>query len=403
MTATNKPPCEMGAAKEKPHLLLLTHYYPAHRGGIEIVAGQLASQLAEHYAILWLAADCDPPPAIRGIACMPQRAWNKLEAKGLPWPIWKLQGWKNLRRAIVECDIVHIHDFIYPAHLIAMLLARRLKKPVVITQHIGDIDYRNPILRVILKGVNRTFGRWMLSRANQVVFISTRVKTSFEAYTLFPSPPLYWPNGVATQIFRPIDAVEQSMLRRAHGLNLAAPVILFVGRFVERKGLHLLQQMAALRPQWQWCFAGWGALDPNLWNLPNVRVWNGLEGASLASRYQLADLLILPSYGEGFPLVVQEALACGTATLIAEETASGGPKLPGSIIPIPHSPRCTNPDAWLNAIENCLISNNTEKRRRERAEEARLLWSWEQLAGNYQTLFEQLISSEQAQKITPAT
>ena len=401
MTATTKHSYEMDAAKEMPRLLLLTHYYPAHRGGIEIVAGQLATRLAEHYEIHWLAADCDPPPTIPEIKCEPQRAWNKLETKGLPWPIWTLQGWKNLRRAIVECDILHIHDFIYPAHLIGTLLAWRLKKPVVITQHIGDIEYRNPVLRIILKAVNRTFGRWMLNRANQVVFISARVKTSFEEYTHFFRPPLYWPNGVDTQIFRPVDPVAQTMLWRANGLDSATPVILFVGRFVERKGLRLLQQMAAARPEWQWCFAGWGPLDPTAWDLPNVRVWNGLQGTSLAPLYQLADLLILPSHGEGFPLVVQESLACGTPVVVSEETAAGGPTLPGSIIPIPYSPYDPSPDTWLLAIENRLESEKTEDRRRERAEQAKLLWSWEQLANNYRALFEQLICSKHASKTRP--
>src|SRR5574343_903655 len=70
------------AGKMKPRLLLLTHYYPAHRGGVEIVAGQLAFRLAEQYEILWLAADCDPAPVLPGIRCEPQGVWNKLETKG---------------------------------------------------------------------------------------------------------------------------------------------------------------------------------------------------------------------------------------------------------------------------------------------------------------------------------
>lgn len=380
-------------AAEKPRLLLLTHYYPAHRGGVEIVAEQLASRLAERYEILWLASNCDHPPAIPGLMCKPQRAWNWLETKGLPWPIWTLTGWRKLKRAIVECDIVHLHDFIYLPHLIAIPLARHYGKPVVVTQHIGDIEYRNRLLRVILKAVNRSFGRWMLGQANQVIFISPRVKASFEAYTHFSRPPLYWPNGVDTQIFRPVDQVAQTMLRCAHGLCPSKPAILFVGRFVERKGLALLQQMAAARPDWQWCFAGWGPLDPVAWDLPNVRVWHGLQGDRLAPLYQLADLLILPSHGEGFPLVVQESLACGTPVVVAEETAAGGPTMAGSIIPVPYSPLRPNPGVWLSAIETYLSCDDKTERRRQSAEDADRRWNWKRLADRYRELFGQLFSS----------
>ena len=380
------------ARQDKERLLLLTHYYPAHRGGVEIVAGELASRLAASHEVLWLAADCDPPPDISGVACRPQRAWNGLETKGLPWPIWSLQGWRNLKRAIAECDILHVHDFIYPANLAAVLLTRRFGKPVVITQHIGDIEYRSLLLRTILKTVNRTLGRLLLGKASQVVFISPRVKTAFETFTRFSAPPVYWPNGVDTQIFRPVAPVARTALRETHGLSTNKPVLLFVGRFVERKGLHFIQQMAQARPGWQWCFAGWGPIDPAGWNLPNVHIWKGLQGESLAALYRLADLLILPSHGEGFPLVVQEALACGTPAVVSEETAAGGPILPGCIIPVPLSPHSPDPAPWLSAIEASLNNKNKEDCRRECAEKADLLWNWAQLADRYGKLFEQLLS-----------
>lgn len=387
---------QTGTGKGNPPLrvLLLTHYFPAHRGGIEIVAGQLAARLLESCTIQWLAADCDPPPVLPGLICTPQRAWNGLEGKGLPWPLWTPSAWQTLRHALADCDIVHIHDFIYPAHLVALPLARHLGKPVVLTQHIGDIEYNSVVLRNILKGVNRSFGRWMLGHASQVVFISPRVQASFETYTRFSRPPLYWPNGVDTGTFRALPRKARLTLRQAYGLTPERPVLLFVGRFVERKGLHLLRRLAAARPGWQWCFAGWGPLDPRDWELPNVQVYTGLQGASLAPLYQLADLLVLPSHGEGFPLVVQESLACGTPAIISEETAAGGPEIPGCIVATPYMPQRLDPAIWLETITEALEADDFAERRQNCAEEACRRWSWDRLAENYRGLFERLLAQD---------
>jgi len=51
-------------------ITLVTHYYPAHRGGVERVAGQLAERLARAGVakIDWHASDCDAsPPAAPGL------------------------------------------------------------------------------------------------------------------------------------------------------------------------------------------------------------------------------------------------------------------------------------------------------------------------------------------------
>lgn len=379
------------APQHKPRILLLTHYYPAHRGGIEIVAGQLARRMSDHFSIRWLAADCDLPPEIPNVRCEPQPTWNQLEARGFPWPFWHWQGWKQLKMAIDECDLLHIHDFIYPAHLFSLYWAKRLGKPVVLTQHIGDIDYPNPMLRLLLRVINRTIGRWMMRKADQVVFISPRVKASFESFCRFAAFPRYWPNGVDSSVFFPVQENARNALREKHGLD-KRPAVLFVGRFTQRKGLDVLERAVKERPDWQWCFAGWGSIDPERWGSASVRVWRNCSGEDLAALYQLADCLVLPSYGEGFPLVVQEAMACGTPVVVSRETLEGIEGVSSFASPVERDPKNLDPDAWLVAIEKCISSSSAE-RRADCALLAKQLWDWEARATMYRNLFEQLLHS----------
>jgi glycosyltransferase involved in cell wall biosynthesis len=101
-----------------------------------------------------------------------------------------------------------------------------------------------------------------------------------------------------------------------------SPVALFVGRFVEKKGLQVLARMARQRPDIVWVLAGWGHLDPQAWGLPNVVVFSDLSEVGLAPLYQASDVFVLPSKGEGFPLVIQEALACGLSVVCSAEVAT---------------------------------------------------------------------------------
>ena len=309
-------------------LALVTHYYPAHRGGIEIVAAEIAKRLAASHGvdISWHASDCDVPPHIPGVTCVPARTCNAIERRtGIPYPLWSPGALRRVGKAARAADALHLHDCLYLPNLVAYAAARLARRPVLVTQHVGMVPYRNPALRALLFAAYRVLARVVLGGATRVVFVSDSVHRYFETFVTFKSPPALVPNGVERAVFHPVNDHRRQALRAELGVRGEAPLLLFVGRFVEKKGLPELHQLAARLPDAQWLFAGWGALDPERWALPNVRVLRGRTGAQLAPLYQAADLLVLPSSGEGFPLVVQEAMACGTPALVASETAAGCP------------------------------------------------------------------------------
>jgi glycosyltransferase involved in cell wall biosynthesis len=193
----------------------------------------------------------------------------------------------------------------------------------VLIQHIAGIPFVNPLLKRVMALANLIVTRPMLRAADQVVFISDTVRDAF-ATVVTKRPALLLFNGVDATIFRPAPAVRAEA-RAELGMTDARPLLLFVGRFVEKKGLAIIRRAAAARPDWQVVMAGHGPIDPVAWGLPNIRVLHDRSGASLASLYQAADMLILPSVGEGFPLVVQEAMACGLPVICGAETSRADP------------------------------------------------------------------------------
>ncbi|WP_158266289.1 glycosyltransferase family 4 protein [Allosphingosinicella deserti] len=307
-------------------LLSVTHFFGAHGGGIERVAEHLNREFTRlGHAPSWAASDADPAPDPSIADAVPMRCIDPLERlTGLPMPLPGPRALRSLWRAVREADGIIIHDSLYVTSIAAMMAARWVGKPVVLVQHIAEIPFRSPVLRAAMRIANTIVTRSMLRSADRVVFISATVRDAFRRWKTRRSPELIF-NGVDRAVFRP-DPDAGARARSALGLATGDRLMLFVGRFVEKKGLPVLAALAQTRPDLLFVLAGRGPIDPDAWGLPNVRVVRDRAGPSLAALYQAADLLLLPSIGEGYPLVVQEAMACGLPVLCGVESAKADPE-----------------------------------------------------------------------------
>jgi glycosyltransferase involved in cell wall biosynthesis len=362
-------------------VLVVTHYYPKHGGGIEIVAGELARRLVGRgVEIVWVASDESHPAEPDGVQRRPVSAWNITEQKlGFPYPLWSPLSLVQLERLVRECDVVHLHDSLYLGNVVAYLWARRHGKPVVVTQHVGPIPYKSPVLRGMLGLANRTLARLVLSGSHQAVFISPRVEHYFTELFSFKHAPLYLANGVDTQRFTPAGVAERQTLRERFGWQRERKVRLFVGRFVEKKGLPFLRELAAARPADLFVFIGHGTDDPAAWKLANVVSVGKLPQAAIVDYYRAADTLVLPSVGEGFPLVVQEAMACGLPALISSETMEGAPDAAEVI-----GSADLDIASWQAALDRL---DRLGEAQRDRVAEFARRWSWDQVAERFIELY----------------
>jgi glycosyltransferase involved in cell wall biosynthesis len=385
---------------------MATHYFASHQGGIEIVAGHLFEEFAAlQQNVTWIAADATPPPAATGtVRAVALPAFNLVEQRtGLPFPIPSPGALRRVRREVLASDVVIIHDCLYLTNIATYLFARLAGIPVLIIQHIGLVPYSNRVLSAMMRMANQLITQPLLRRAQQVAFISETTKRYFGRVP-FRVPPAVVFNGVDTNTFRPLEPTETlAALRAQLALPDDRPVVLFVGRFVEKKGLAILERMAARAPHLTWAFAGWGPLNPNCWHAPNVHVFTDLHGASLAKLYRASDLFVLPSTGEGFPLVIQEALACGLPVVCGDETAAADAALAPLLRGVALAPGDDDASALacLKVIDHLLAkqSNPGSRYSEERIDRRRFAlsrYSWRRAAERYLAMASSILPSNSA-------
>jgi glycosyltransferase involved in cell wall biosynthesis len=241
---------------------------------------------------------------------------------GLPMPVPGPSGMRALARAVRGSDAVVIHDALYVTSILAMVLAKVHRKRVILIQHIAGIPFTSRFLRLILKAANQIVTRPMLRAADVRVFISDTVRQELLGHKGPPSELLF--NGVDHEIFRPSSWPEG---RPRHHPDDARGTrqVLFVGRYVEKKGLAVLRALAISRPDLTFILAGSGRIRPAEWALPNVRDLGPQSSEAIADLYRAADLLLLPSVGEGYPLVIQEAMACGLPVICGSPSDRADP------------------------------------------------------------------------------
>lgn len=302
-------------------ILTVTHYQLPHWGGIELTAAALHARYPRlGHESVWLSSDLPPAAPIAGQVRVPASDLP-FRATGVAYPLWGPGASSTMRRWVEWCDVVNPHDCLYPGTLLALHWARRLRKPLVLTQHAGPWPfYRSRVLRGVQLGAYHSLGLAVHRRVRQAVFISRAVQEWFAARVAYPRRPCFIANGVDATLFAFGADDARRAARERLGLPADRRIALYVGRFLFMKGLPVLEQVARSMPDVLFVFIGAGPIDPAAWNLDNVRVVPMVPQAALREWYWAGDVLVLPSTGEGFPLTVAEAMVCGCPAIVSPET-----------------------------------------------------------------------------------
>lgn len=299
---------------------VVAHFYPPHVGGLEVVAQQVATGLAtrgHRVDVLTSAGEEQPGTTVeRGVRVTRLRAFDGLERHGVPFPVF---GPALLRRAWTlarRSDVVHLHDMLYLSSWVAALACRLLRTPYVVTQHVGMVEHPWRVVRVVQALVLRTVGSLVLRGADRVLPISP-VIDAWLRDRLPGARTTVLRNGVRSDLFFPAEHAERKALRDRLGLPTDAVLVLYVGRFVPKKGFDVVSGAAS--SEYVTVFVG-GKRPVDLPDSSDRVFLGELTPEDTAAVYRACDVFVCASVGEG-PMTPMEAVLSGCAVLVNRDPA----------------------------------------------------------------------------------
>ena len=307
-----------------PRVLHVAHHALPHIGGLEAVVEAETTGLAGRgwrVALLSSATGAVPGEherqSVRGVRI---RAWNGMESRfGVPFPVFSpllvTALWREVRRA----EVVHIHDPLYLSSWVAAFWCWVLRRPYVVHRHVGFVHHSSLVVRLVQAAVLATVARLVLERARVVLAIDEPIAQGLRETVTSPAVRVLG-NGVDTSRFRPPEPGERERLRRALGLPVEERLVLFVGRFVPKKGFPLVARAASDR--YRIVFVG-GERPPGL-DDPRLVFLGAVPPDKMPEIYRCADVFVVASVGE-CPLTVLEALSTGLPVVLNEDPALHSP------------------------------------------------------------------------------
>jgi glycosyltransferase involved in cell wall biosynthesis len=246
---------------------------------------------------------------IDGIKVLHPRFAFVPRSPGLSGPLYAASLATTALRYRGKVDVV-LGSWAYPDGFAAVVLAEMIGVPGVIKLHGSDM---NVVAR--LPGPRRGLA-WALPRAERVVAVSEPLRRAAIELGAIPDHVDVVPNGIDRVRFRPAD---RAAARQALALAPNREIVLYIGNVERHKGsMDLVRAFGMLKGRKNVSFVvvGDGAAMGECRALASelgVDVsFVGAKPHDEVPRWMAAcNVFVLPSWNEGTPNVVLEALACG--------------------------------------------------------------------------------------------
>lgn len=303
---------------------VVTHLFLPHVGGIErVVYEQSKRLLHENYEPIILTSEISGKSeyTFNGLKVYCYPTLKVGFELGIPYNVPKPNSYKVFLKHIKDCDIVHVHGHPYLSSFTAVKVAEKCSKPIVLTQHNTFIEYGG--FWDFAERLNDFLvGRKVLRAADKIIVVSKATSNYVLSLGADPRKVEILHNGVDLDRFKPISFSKMES-KKSLGIPEGYFVILTVRRLVYKNGIDSLLESAKIAvkkyPRLLFLVIGDGP-DFEKVNAKirefrlgeNFKLLGFVPDSLLLHYYNASDLFVLPSKsGEGLPLVLLEAMACG--------------------------------------------------------------------------------------------
>ena len=222
-------------------------------------------------------------------------------------------------------DIFHAHDWLVATAGIG--LKHVFRKPFFATVHSTEIGRRDGIHSDYERMIHETEA-WLTYEAWKVVCCSDYMVQHVKwAFGLPTDKLMMIPNGVNTEVYKKNEKEDLAKFRKKYALP-EEKIVLFVGRLVYEKGVHVLVNAAPKvleKTNAKFIIVGNGYMKDQLLNIVNstglahkVMFTGFVDDDTLRRLQRCADVSVVPSLFEPFGIVALEAMAARSPVVVSD-------------------------------------------------------------------------------------
>jgi glycosyltransferase involved in cell wall biosynthesis len=292
--------------------MITTGFYP-RIGGSEKQVELLSKWLVQQgIPVLIVTREVDGVPMHEAIHGAEVYRVPVLKGKGLSALSFLIGGVALLLRRRRQFNLIHSHQ-IYTPTTIGWIVTRLLRYPLLSHMQLGGPE--GDILKLLRHGVSGRIRLEILKRTvTTFISVSRQIDEELEEAGVPAAKVFALPNTVDTETFSPAAPETHAALRLKLGLPAHVPIVVYIGRLVEIKGLDvLLQAWASMPVEAHLVIVGDGphaeALRQQAAPYGDRIIFTGIQH-NTADYLRASDIWTLPSYGEGLSVSLLEAMAC---------------------------------------------------------------------------------------------